>query len=147
MNKKILTHFKKVDPLLYKAYLGLSDQNLLSDLPTDYFSSLCDEIISQQLSGKVATVIFGRFQNLFPKKQITAKYLVTMNAEALRGVGMSGMKAKFLLDLASKVVKKEIFLEQLAELDDASVIKELIKVKGIGPWTAEMFLIFSLGRE
>lgn len=148
MDKKILQHFKKVDPVLYHAYMQLADQELMTiHVPTDHFSALCREIIGQQLSTKVVRVIFERFKNLFPKKQITATYLIGIRQEALRAIGMSNSKAQFLLDLAQKVENKEISFAKLQKLDDEGVIRELVQVKGIGPWTAEMFLIFSLGRE
>jgi DNA-3-methyladenine glycosylase II len=148
MDKKILQHFKKVDPILYHAYMQLADQELMTiHVPTDHFSALCREIIGQQLSTKVTWVIFERFKNLFPKKQITATYLIGIKQEALRAIGMSNSKAQFLLDLAQKVENKEISFAKLQKLDDEGVIRELVQVKGIGPWTGEMFLIFSLGRE
>ncbi len=148
MDKEILQHFKKVDPVLYYAYMQLADQELMTiHVPTDHFSALCREIIGQQLSTKVARVIFERFRNLFPKENITSTYLMGIKQEALRAIGMSNSKALFLLDLAQKVENKEISFAKLQKLDDEGVIRELVQVKGIGPWTAEMFLIFSLGRE
>lgn len=148
MDKKILGHFKKADPVLYKAYLELADQELMTiHVPTDHFSALSREILAQQLSSKVARVIFERFKNLFPKKKINSKYLLNIKHEALRATGMSNAKATFLKDLAEKVENKEISFMELKELDDEDVIRELVKVKGIGPWTAEMFLIFSLERS
>jgi DNA-3-methyladenine glycosylase II len=148
MDKEILQHFKKVDPVLYYAYMQLADQELMTiHVPTDHFSALCREIIGQQLSTKVARVIFERFKNLFPKENITSTYLISIEQEVLRAIGMSNSKAQFLLDLAQKVENKEISFAKLQKLDDEGVIRELVQVKGIGPWTAEMFLIFSLGRE
>jgi DNA-3-methyladenine glycosylase II len=148
MDKEILQHFKKVDPVLYYAYMQLADQELMTiHVPTDHFSALCREIIGQQLSTKVARVIFERFKNLFPKENITSTYLMGIKQETLRAIGMSNSKALFLLDLAQKVENKEISFAKLQKLDDEGVIRELVQVKGIGPWTAEMFLIFSLGRE
>jgi DNA-3-methyladenine glycosylase II len=148
MDKEILQHFKKVDPVLYYAYMQLADQELMTiHVPTDHFSTLCRQIIGQQLSTKVARVIFERFKNLFPKENITSTYLISIEQEVLRAIGMSNSKAQFLLDLAQKVENKEISFAKLQKLDDEGVIRELVQVKGIGPWTAEMFLIFSLGRE
>ncbi len=148
MNKKIIKFFQKADPQLYNAYVNLADSELMTiHLPTDHFSALCREIIAQQLSSKVAGVIFERFQNLFPKKHITAKYLLKLNQEKLRTIGMSYSKAKYLRDLAEKTESKELNLEELKDMDDENVIKELTRVKGIGPWTAEMFLIFALERQ
>ncbi len=148
MDNKILKHFQKVDPILYQVYLQLGSQELMTThAPPDHFAALCREIIGQQLSTKVASVIFDRFKNLFPQNKITAKYLLGLKHEALRSIGMSNSKVKFLKDLSEKVENKEISFERLAKLDDKRVIEELVKVKGIGPWTAEMFLIFSLKRE
>jgi len=148
MDTKIIKHFQKADPLLYSAYLQLSDKNLTtSHLPPDHFSALCREIIGQQLSTKVASVIFARFQNLFPNREITATRLLTLAPESIRAVGLSTAKTKFLIDLGSKAHSNQISLSSLEKLDNETVIKELTTVKGIGPWTAEMFLIFSLGRQ
>ena len=148
MDKKIRNHFKKADPLLFKAYTQLANQELMTiHLPTDHFSSLCREIIGQQLSSKVARVIFERFKSLFPKKKITPKYLLQLDHEVLRQVGMSHAKVNSLKDLAEKIEKKEISLDKIEKMDDENVIKELTKVRGIGPWTAEMYLIFALNRE
>ncbi len=113
----------------------------------DYFLSLCREIVSQQLSGKSAHAIFTRFLKLFPKQKQNAQKILKFTDQKLRDVGMSWAKVKYLKDLAQKVVNKEINLKKLDGLGDLQVIEELTKVKGIGPWTAEMFLIFSLARE
>lgn len=148
MNKGIIEYFKKSDPLLFKAYMELSDQELMTiHLPTDHFSALCREVIGQQLSSQVARVIYERFKNLFPKKTITPKRILNLTHAALRATGMSNAKVKSLKDLSEKIETQEISLEKIEKMDNESVIEELIKVKGIGPWTAEMFLIFSLNRE
>ena len=148
MDRKVKAHFKKVDPKLFAAFLKVGELELTTTrVPKEYFAALCREIIAQQLSGKVAQVIFERFQNLFPKKQITPKFLLKLDDKVLRATGMSNSKVKFLKDLAGKVESKEISLKELEDLDSESVIEKLIQVKGIGRWTAEMFLIFCLGRE
>ena len=94
MDKKILQYFKKVDPILYHAYMQLADQELMTiHVPTDHFSALCREIIGQQLSTKVARVIFERFKNLFPKENITSTYLMGIKQEAFRAIAMSNSKS------------------------------------------------------
>ncbi|MEK9143248.1 MAG: DNA-3-methyladenine glycosylase 2 family protein [Patescibacteria group bacterium] len=108
---------------------------------------LCDDIIGQQLSSKVADVLIVRFHKLFPGNRITPRAVLALSEETLRGTGMSWSKTRFIRDLAQHVLTKSIQLDQLAKLSDQDVIKELTKVKGIGPWTAEMFLMFTLGRE
>lgn len=114
---------------------------------TDYFRSLCREIIGQQLSGKVAEVIFSRFLKLFTLKRPTPKQVLKFHDEKLRAVGMSWSKVKFLKDLSEYVDSGKLDLQKLDDLSDNEVTQKLSKVKGIGPWTAEMFLMFSLARE
>jgi len=145
MDKKILLHFQSVDPIL--ASLIEKVGPLTISKSTDYFFHLCREIIGQQLSGKVADVIFARFEKLFSHKKITPQTVLKYSEETLRSTGMSWSKTRFIRDLAQTVVNKDINLEQLAQRNNEEVIKELTKVKGIGPWTAEMFLMFTLGRE
>lgn len=148
MDRKIKAHFKKADPVLFKAISQISElEEILPKAPKEYFASLCNEIISQQLNGRVADIIFGRFKDLFPRKDINPKFLLNFKPEVLRSTGMSNSKVKFLIDLATKVESGEVALEELKGFDDAIVIEKLTAVKGIGVWTCEMFLIFSLGRE
>jgi DNA-3-methyladenine glycosylase II len=148
MDKKILDHFKKADPVLYDAYLNLANQKLMTiHLPTDHFSALCREIIGQQLSSKVARVIFERFKNIFPSKRITPKNILKLENQTLRSTGMSHAKVNSLKDLSQKIENGEIILEEIEQKDNETIISELTRVKGIGPWTAEMFLIFALNRE
>ena len=145
--KKVKSHFKKVDPIIY-AVMEKMDLGEWFDRPKrDYFIALCREIIGQQLSGKVANVIFTRFEGLFPKRQITPERILTLTDQQIRDIGTSWAKVKYLKDLAKQVKAKTVKLEQLDQLADEEVIKTLTKVKGIGSWTAEMFLIFTLKRE
>lgn len=145
MNKKELEHFRKVDPKLYE--LALKIELFKLPLPQDYFVDIVDSIISQQLSGKAALTIFERFKKLFPKGGITPQKLVAIPDEKIRERGISYSKIRYLKGVAQAVLNKEINLEKLKEKPDEEVINELIKLKGIGRWTAEMFLIFTLLRE
>lgn len=148
MDKKILDYFQKNDPLLYQTTTQVGDINSLSvDDPSNYFLNLIEAIISQQLSGKAADSIFSRFKKIFPNDIITPQYLVELPEKDIRSVGISYAKIKYLKDLSTKVIQNEIDLEYLSNLSDESVISVLTRVKGIGRWTAEMFLIFTLGRE
>jgi len=148
MHKRIGTHFKKVDPKLFREFQKIGDIKSISPIrPQEYFRRLCREIISQQLSSKVADKFLERFILLFPRKQITPKRLLNFSDQKLRGIGISWAKVKYLKDLANKIEKKEISLHNLRDFNDQKIIEELTKVKGIGNWTAEMFLMFSLGRE
>lgn len=149
MKPAVRSHFQSVDSILYAALerLEVHAHTLTPNVTHDYFSDLCDAIISQQLSTKVGATIFGRFKALFPKGVITPERTVKLKDEQIRAVGASWSKAAFIKDLAGKAMKKEIPLEILKDLPDDETIKILTGVKGIGPWTAEMFLMFSLGRE
>ncbi len=143
--KKILDHFKKNDAILYSAALKLKEP-LKRRTSDNYFASLCESIISQQLSVKVGDVIFNRFKTLLNKK-ITPENVLQHSVAQLRSLGISNQKASYILDLSQKIYNHEVQLESLENMTEQQVIDELIRVKGIGQWTAEMFLMFSLGRE
>ncbi len=148
MKKNIVTHFQSVDPILHavlEKIPALEDTEKKSS--SEYFKNLCEQIISQQLAGKAADAIFKRFEDLFPNRIITVEHILTLNDQDIRDIGASWAKARYIKDLAQKIVNKELLLEKLDELENELVIKELTKVKGIGPWTAEMFLMFTLQRE
>ncbi len=148
MNKRVSDHFRSVDRVLYRALTRVKHRDDLTPRRTDdYFSDLCEAIINQQLSDKAAATIFGRFTRLFPKGVVTPQALLTIPDEKIRTVGTSWSKVKYLKSLAQSVVDKQIELPMLDALEDHKVIEKLTTLKGIGPWTAEMFLMFSLGRE
>ncbi len=113
---------------------------------TDYYWELVDSIISQQLSIKAARTIVQRFLALFNGEVPNAEQLLDKTPEQLRAVGMSGAKSRYVLDLAQHVHDGRLQVKKLPELSNEEVIKELVAVKGIGEWTAHMFLIFALGR-
>lgn len=144
---KIKQHFKLVDPVIYKVIKEMDLAKRIGPEKADYFTAVCEDIIGQQLSGKAADSIFARFVKLFPKKIITADKLLKLDDQKIRNVGTSWAKVRSLKDLATQVKAKTIHLEKLAEMSDDEAKQELIKIKGIGPWTAEMFLIFTLKRE
>lgn len=114
-------------------------------LNRDYFASLVSTIIGQQLSNKVAGIIWQRLDDLFRGLLVPEQFLVT-DSEALRSIGISYRKIEYIKNLASAVTNSDLNLQELERLSDQEVIDRLIKLKGIGVWTAEMFLIFSLGR-
>lgn len=145
MDKKALGHFKKTDPTLYEIALTVKLETLSK--PSDYFIDLVDSIISQQLSGKAAATIFSRFKKLFPQEKITADKLLKIPDQKIREAGISFSKIRYIKGIAEKITNKELNLNKLEKLSDEEVIAELIKIKGIGIWTAEMFLIFTLLRE
>jgi DNA-3-methyladenine glycosylase II len=146
MKKIILNHFKKNDSVLYRVALTY-DRPFELKVSENLFSDLCEDILGQQLSVRVGDVISGRFFELFPEKKATPEFTLKFAVEDLRKIGTSRGKAAYILDLAQKIVNAEVHLESFIAMDDNDVMRELVKVKGIGPWTAEMFLMSSLARE
>ncbi|MGA7733494.1 MAG: DNA-3-methyladenine glycosylase [Chloroflexia bacterium] len=113
----------------------------------DYFFTLVESICSQQLSSKVADTIIGRIRALASNKEhIEAEDILSIPDQALRDVGLSWSKVRYVKDLAQKVADGEVHLARIATMDDEEIVRELTLVKGIGRWTAEMFLMFSLAR-
>lgn len=144
---KIKSHFKSNDPVIHKQLLVMELKVLTPPKSSHkFFKQLCREIIAQQLAGKAAQAITTRFNSLL-QNRVTPSRVLSFKDKDFREVGLSWAKARYILDLADKVKTKQVKLSNLHQLEDHLVIEELVKVKGIGPWTAEMFLIFTLGRE
>jgi DNA-3-methyladenine glycosylase II len=114
--------------------------------PGDAYGALLRSIVGQQLSSKAARTIYERLIGLFGDRTPSPRELLDTDPERLRGVGLSRAKVAFLRDLAEHVEDRELDLEHLAELPDTEVQEQLTQVKGLGPWTVDMFLIFHLGR-
>lgn len=113
----------------------------------DAFQSLAEAIIYQQLSDKAAGTILNRFIALFPGKKFPAPQdVLKIQVEKLRSAGLSGQKASYLKDLALKFTDGTIVPKKFPSMTDAEIIKHVTAVKGIGEWTAHMFLMFTLGR-
>lgn len=112
----------------------------------DYYQELVDAIISQQLSVHAARSIEGRFRELFGGSFPAPKQILTTDVETLRGLGFSRAKASYVLDLAQHIVDGKVQFDHLDTLSNDEVITELTAVKGIGQWTAHMFLMFCMGR-
>ncbi len=144
---EVIEFYKSIDPGLVSI---IEDINLGEwfDIEVDeskYFYDLCRTIVGQQLAGKAASAIFARFEKLFV--ELTPKYILLASPEDLRNSGLSWAKVRSVQDLAERVSTGELVLTTLKTLSDEDLIVELSKVKGIGRWTAEMFLMFRLGRE
>ncbi len=112
----------------------------------DPYEALARAIVGQQLSTKAAASIWAKLQGEFGDRTPTPEQVLAADEQALRGAGLSRSKVAFLRDLATRVVEGELDLQGLGKLSDEDVIAALIEVHGIGRWTAEMFLIFHLGR-
>ena len=112
-----------------------------------YFETLVKSIVSQQLSVKAAASIFKRFKDLFGAKNFPSpEAIIAMPDDRLRGCGLSYPKAGYLKDLSVKVLDGTVKINKMGRLTDEEIINELIQVKGIGVWSAHMFLLFCLGR-
>lgn len=116
------------------------------ELKTDAFPVLVQSIISQQISTAAAASIRRRLDELRGRRKLTAGWVLDQSDEQLRGVGLSPQKLRYLRDLAGKVDNKTLNLKALPSSSDEEVIAALTQVLGIGVWTAQMYLIFSLGR-
>jgi DNA-3-methyladenine glycosylase II len=145
MYKKAQKHFAKADKRLHKASLKFDIPDITHS--DDLFRDIVWTIIGQQLSGKAADTIFERFASLFKDKKLVAEKILKLEESAMRGAGLSGAKARAIRNFSEKVLSGELKLEDLKKIDEVSVVAELTKVKGIGPWTAEMILMHSLGRS
>jgi len=137
-------HIRKRDPELRPI---LDARGVLEfDPQGEPFESLVESILSQQLAGAAASAIIKKVRALFPDGELEAKRIHRVDAKKLRGAGVSPQKLSYLKDLAARVVEGRLDLEALKSMSDQQIIDVLDEVKGIGPWTVHMFLIFTLGR-
>lgn len=137
-------HLASADPILKKLIAVYGDCTIKPH--TDYYRELVDSIISQQLSVKAGRTIFNRFLDLFGGNMPTPEQIIKMDTEKLRAVGCSYAKVAYIKDLAGHIEDGRLDLHHIATLPNEEVIKQLVAVKGIGEWSAHMFMIFSLGR-
>jgi len=140
-----VAHLRHADPVLGQI-ITLCGPCTLQPRDLEPFVMLCRSIVYQQLSGKAAGTIMGRFLGLYEPEALTPEALLQTTADTLRGIGLSRQKIVYLHDLAGKVQDGTLQLAALPTYSDAEVMQQLTHVKGIGRWTAEMFLIFALGR-
>jgi DNA-3-methyladenine glycosylase II len=115
-------------------------------LGSNRFGTLVHSILSQQISVHAARAIRTRLTELVGPTGMTAERVAGLDSDKLREIGVSRVKVSYMKDLAEKVSSGEVQLNQIGRLNDDSIIRELTCVKGVGVWTAQMFLIFSLGR-
>ena len=141
--KKALQHLKK-DPVMRTIIDQVGPYTMEFREPT--FSTLVRSIVYQQLSGKVASVILKRLIDALPAGELTPQSILRLRPERMRKLGLSRAKTEYIRDLARLTAKGEVVFETLLELEDEAVIENLTRVKGIGVWTAHMFLIFALRR-
>jgi DNA-3-methyladenine glycosylase II len=137
-------HLRKADEVMREIIHRVGPVKLR--LEQNRFAMLVRSIISQQISTSAARSIRGRLEDLLAPGSITPGDIVTLKAQQLRSVGLSGQKVSYIQDLAGRVHSGEVNLRQIGRLTDERVIERLTRVRGIGHWTAQMFLMFSLGR-
>ena len=141
--RKAVNHLKKSDPALRAIIERVGPCRMEYGVPE--FSSVAEAIVYQQLNGKAAVTIFNRFAAL-AGEPLTPEGILKLSDEQLRSVGLSKQKSAYLKDLSVKTADGSLDFARLPELSDEEVIKHLTQVKGIGVWTAQMFLMFSLRR-
>jgi DNA-3-methyladenine glycosylase II len=142
--RSAIKHLKKSDPVMAAIIQRVGPFAIEYREPS--FESLVRSIVYQQLSGRVASVIFGRLHAAAGEEQLTPAGIMRLRPERMRKLGLSGQKTLYIRELAKHTKKGSVVFEGLPEMDDQSVVEHLTQVKGIGVWTAHMFLIFALRR-
>ena len=146
---KAVRHLKAADPALGEIIAAIGPFAMQLKASRSLFGALAEAIVYQQLSNKAAATIYGRVEALFPRAKdgFTPRHILGASDEALRGCGLSQAKVLAVQDLARRVHGGELpTLEQAQALGDEELIERLVAVRGIGRWSAEMFLMFRLGR-
>jgi DNA-3-methyladenine glycosylase II len=141
--RSAVRHLKQSDPILCALIDRIGPFRMEYGPPE--FRSLAEAIIYQQLNGKAAVTIFNRFADL-AGKPLTPKGILKLKDEQMRGVGLSKQKSSYLKDMAQRASRGELDFTRLADMTDDAVIEHLTQVKGVGVWTAHMFLMFTLRR-
>jgi DNA-3-methyladenine glycosylase II len=108
---------------------------------------LCASIMSQQLSTKVAKVIFNRFLELYGREEPTPSQIIATPFETLRAIGLSNAKTQYVLNVAQFAIDNDLSDKKIKKMSDADIVDLLTQIKGVGKWTVEMLLMFTLGRE
>ena len=153
MSAKALKHLAAADPTMAALIERVGKIDLATRLrrrkeerPADAYGALLRAIVGQQLSTKAARTIYLRVLDLFDGTTPSPEQLLEAREEDLRACGLSGRKTEYVRDLATHVLDGELELDRLDELDDEEAIEEIVAVRGLGRWTAEMFLLFHLER-
>jgi DNA-3-methyladenine glycosylase II len=137
-------HLAKHDPMLAELVARFGDCTLAPH--TNYYGELVGAIIGQQLSEKAGATIYKRFLTLFDNKLPSPEQILAVDTEAVRNIGCSYSKVGYMKDLAQHIVDGRLDLAHIATLPNDTVVEQLVAVKGIGEWSAHMFMMFSLGR-
>jgi DNA-3-methyladenine glycosylase II len=144
--KKAIAHLRTVDPVLASVIDRVGPCRLRADRDGTHYSAVLQSIVYQQLSGAAAGTIYERVLALFGGRDPSPRALLKIDDAALRAAGLSGQKVRYAKSLSEHALRRNFPLEQLHECDDDTVITTLTQVTGVGRWTAQMFLMFRLGR-
>lgn len=139
-----LRHLRRRDPALKQIISQVGAFEMSYHPPT--FHALVRSIVYQQLSGKAASTIFGRFEQACGVRTLRPEAVLAVSEEQMRAAGLSGQKARYIRDLAEKTAAGQVRFGGHKKMTDEEVIAELTQVKGIGVWTVQMFLMFALRR-
>jgi len=141
---KAIRHLKRVDPVMKRLITAVGSCEL--KMERDRFRTLVRSIVAQQISTAAAKSIMARLEDSLPGDRLSPQAFQQVTFEELRAVGLSGQKTEYLLDLSGHVLDDRLPLSQIGRYSDERVIEMLTDIRGIGIWTAQMFLMFSLGR-
>lgn len=140
-----LEHLQAADPILRAVIEEVGPLEENKSRPEDHFTALCRIIVGQQLSVAVARAIWNRVEVHFGEG-FEPQAVLEASEETLRGLGLSGAKARYLQALAKHVADGQLKIDQLESLSNEEIAREIVAVKGLGPWSADMFLMFHLNR-
>lgn len=146
MNRKAVSHLRRVDPVMAGIIERVGPCRFRVNDGGTHFDAITRSIVYQQLSGSAAATIHSRLIALYEGATPDPALLLAMPDDLLRGAGLSRQKISYLRDLAERCGSGDIPLESIHELEDEAVIEALTRIKGVGRWTAQMFLMFRLGR-
>lgn len=145
-HRRAVAHLKRADPVLAEIIERVGPCRLTPRAEGTHFDALVRSIVFQQLSGKAASTILARVHAHYGHRAPTAEEILATPDEPLRAAGLSRQKLGYLRDFAARVASGEVPLHDIDHLDDDAIIEHLVRVKGIGRWTVQMFLMFRLGR-
>jgi DNA-3-methyladenine glycosylase II len=148
MNQEAINHLSKVDKKLGRLIRKIGPYTLRPKNGQSPHESLVETVVHQQLSGKAASAILGRFKELYPEKRFpTPSNVLDTRPEILRSVGLSRAKVEAIKDIAAKTIEGMVPSSRvIRKMDDAEIMERLTAIHGVGRWTVEMLLIFKLGR-
>jgi DNA-3-methyladenine glycosylase II len=141
--KEAIQHLRRSDPILSEIIGRVGEYRI--EFREPHFETLVRSIVNQQLSGRVASVIFGRLKHAV-RESLTPESVLKLRPSRMRALGLSAQKTAYIRDLARHTRDGRVVFEELQALPDHAIVERLTQIKGIGEWTVHMFLIFALRR-